>query len=157
MTRLKDATIFSVGSDIVDMSNDHSIATLVGFTRAEIKKFYGEYLAIVAMYANNCQLNEVTEAQKESILDKLAEEYDGYCFDEMYLDKVFSTWSINSFFSSLVRKQILEYGDYWYDNGGLPSILAKYLNSHNLDMSIFQDGGFWLIGINLIIRPRCYL
>lgn len=157
MTRLKDATIFSVGSDIVDMSNDHSIATLVGFTRAEIKKFYGEYLAIAAMYANNCQLNEVTEAQKESILDKLAEEYDGYCFDEMYLDKVFSTWSINSFFSSLVRKQILEYGDYWYDNGGLPSILAKYLNSHNLDMSIFQDGGFWLIGINLIIRPRCYL
>lgn len=123
MTRLKDATIFSVGSDIVDMSNDHSIATLVGFTRAEIKKFYGEYLAIAAMYANNCQLNEVTEAQKESILDKLAEEYDGYCFDEMYLDKVFSTWSINSFFSSLVRKQILEYGDYWYDNGGLPSIL----------------------------------
>lgn len=123
VTRLKDATIFSVGSDIVDMSNDHSIATLVGFTRAEIKKFYGEYLAIAAMYANNCQLNEVTEAQKESILDKLAEEYDGYCFDEMYLDKVFSTWSINSFFSSLVRKQILEYGDYWYDNGGLPSIL----------------------------------
>ena len=141
VTRLKDATMFSVGSDIVDMSNDHSIATLVGFTRAEIKKFYSEYLAIAAMYANNCQLNEVTEAQKESILDKLAEEYDGYCFDEMYLDKVFSTWSINSFFSALVRKQILEYGDYWYDNGGLPSILAKYLNSHNLDMSIFQDGG----------------
>ena len=140
VTRLKYTAIFSVGSDIVDMSNAHSIATLVGFTRDEIRKFYDEYLAVTASYANNCKVEDVSDEQKEEVLNKLAEEYDGYCFDEYYKYKVFSTWSVNNFFSSLVSKHFLEYGDYWYDNGGVSSILENYLESHNVDLKVLLDG-----------------
>ena len=134
VTRLKDTTIFSVGSDILDMSNEHSISTIVGFTRDEIRKFYRDYLTLAASYTNNCKIEEVTEEQKEAVLGKLAQEYDGYCFDKLYKDKVFCTWSVNNFCSKLLTEGYLEYGDYWYDNGGIPSILANYLKKHEIDI-----------------------
>ncbi len=49
-------------------------------------------------------LIEVTDTQIESMLDMMAQNYDGYCFDEFYKKKVFSTWSVNKFFQSVVLK-----------------------------------------------------
>ncbi|MBO5566173.1 MAG: AAA family ATPase, partial [Succinivibrio sp.] len=40
VTRLKDVSIFSVGSDILDLTYDSSFSIMIGFTRAEIKKFF---------------------------------------------------------------------------------------------------------------------
>ncbi|MGN0914903.1 MAG: AAA family ATPase, partial [Succinivibrio sp.] len=130
VTRLKDTTIFSVGSDIKDISNNSEYSQLIGFTRDEIKKFYIDYLKLAASYENKVSVDNVTDAQIEDILDKLAYNYDGYCFDEDCEKKVFSTWSVNNFFQSVSAKKKVQYGDYWYDNGGIPSILANYLKSH---------------------------
>ena len=133
VTRLKDVSIFSVGSDINDITNDSAYSQMIGFTRDEIKKYYIDYLKLAASYENNCSVDKVTDAQLESMLDMMAQNYDGYCFDEFYKKKVFSTWSVNKFFQNIVKNKFVDFGEYWYDNGGLPSILANYLQTHKLN------------------------
>ena len=133
VTRLKDVAIFSVGSDINDITNDSAYSQMIGFTRDEIKKYYIDYLTLAASYENNCRVEEVTDTQIESMLDMMAQNYDGYCFDEFYKKKVFSTWSVNSFFQSIIENKFVDFGEYWYDNGGLPSILVNYLKTHELN------------------------
>ena len=139
VTRLKDVEIFSIGSDINDITNDSAYSQMIGFTRDEIKKYYIDYLKLAASYENNCTVDNVTEAQIESLLDRLAKNYDGYCFDEFYKKKVFSTWSVNKFFQSVVSNKFVNFGEYWYDNGGLPSILANYLQTHKLNALDYID------------------
>ena len=139
VTRLKDVAIFSVGSDINDITNSSANSQMIGFTRDEIKKFYIDYLKLAASYENNCNVDEVTDTQIESLLDRLAQNYDGYCFDEFYKKKVFSTWSVNKFFQSVVSNKFVYFGEYWYDNGGLPSILANYLQTHKLNALDYID------------------
>ena len=133
VTRLKDVAIFSVGSDINDITNDSAYSQMIGFTRDEIKKYYIDYLKLAASYENNCRVDKVTDTQIESMLDMMAQNYDGYCFDEFYKKKVFSTWSVNKFFKSVVSNKFVYFGEYWYDNGGLPSILVNYLKTHELN------------------------
>ena len=139
VTRLKDVESFSVGSDIRDITNSSAYSQMIGFTRDEIKKFYIDYLKSAASYENNCNVDEVTDTQIESLLDRLAQNYDGYCFDEDYEKKVFSTWSVNTFLQSVVDKKKVQFGEYWYDNGGLPSILANYLQTHKLNALDYID------------------
>ena len=139
VTRLKDVSIFSVGSDINDITNDSAYSQMIGFTRDEIKKYYIDYLKLAASYENNCSVDDVTETQLESMLDMLAQNYDGYCFDEDYEKKVFSTWSVNNFFQSVYKKKKVQFGEYWYDNGGLPSILVNYLKTHELNIFDYLD------------------
>ena len=133
VTRLKDVSIFSVGSDINDITNASAYSQMIGFTRDEIKKYYIDYLKLAASYENNCSVDKVTDTQIESMLDMMAQNYDGYCFDEFYKKKVFSTWSVNKFFQSAVSNKFVYFGEYWYDNGGLPSILVNYLKTHELN------------------------
>ena len=133
VTRLKDVAIFSVGSDINDITNDSAYSQMIGFTRDEVKKYYIDYLKLAASCENKCRVEEVTDTQIESMLDMMAQNYDGYCFDEFYKKKVFSTWSVNKFFKSAVSNKFVYFGEYWYDNGGLPSILVNYLKTHELN------------------------
>ena len=133
VTRLKDVSIFSVGSDINDITNASAYSQMIGFTRDEIKKYYIDYLKLASSYENNCSVDDVTDTQLESMLDMMAQNYDGYCFDEDYEKKVFSTWSVNKFFQTMIEKKKVQFGEYWYDNGGLPSILVNYLKTHELN------------------------
>ncbi len=139
VTRLKDVAIFSVGSDINDITNDSAYSQMIGFTRDEIKKYYIDYLKLASSYENNCSVDDVTDTQLESMLDMMAQNYDGYCFDEDYEKKVFSTWSVNKFFQTMIEKKKVQFGEYWYDNGGLPSILVNYLKTHELNIFEYLD------------------
>ena len=139
VTRLKDVESFSVGSDINDITNDSAYSQMIGFTRDEIKKYYIDYLKLAASCENKCRVEEVTDTQIESMLDMMAQNYDGYCFDEFYKKKVFSTWSVNKFFQSVVSNKFVYFGEYWYDNGGLPSILVNYLKTHELNIFEYLD------------------
>ena len=133
VTRLKDVEIFSIGSDIRDITNASAYSQMIGFTRDEIKRYYIDYLTLAASYENKCRVEEVTDTQIESMLDMMAQNYDGYCFDEDYEKKIFSTWSVNTFFQTMIEKKKVQFGEYWYDNGGLPSILVNYLKTHELN------------------------
>ena len=139
VTRLKDVEIFSIGSDIRDITNASAYSQMIGFTRDEIKKYYIDYLKLASSYENNCSVDNVTDEQIESMLDMMAQNYDGYCFDEFYKKKVFSTWSVNSFFQSIIENKFVDFGEYWYDNGGLPSILVNYLKTHELNIFEYLD------------------
>ena len=139
VTRLKDVEIFSIGSDIRDITNASAYSQMIGFTRDEIKKYYIDSLTLAASYENNCSVDKVTDAQIESMLDMMAQNYDGYCFDEFYKKKVFSTWSVNSFFQSIIENKFVYFDEYWYDNGGLPSILVNYLKTHELNIFEYLD------------------
>ena len=139
VSRLKDVEIFSIGSDIRDITNASAYSQMIGFTRDEIKRYYIDYLKLAASCENKCRVEEVTDAQIESMLDMMAQNYDGYCFDEFYKMKVFSTWSVNSFFQSIIENKFIDFGEYWYDNGGLPSILVNYLKTHELNIFEYLD------------------
>ena len=132
VTRLKDVSIFSVGSDIADLSYYSPVSTITGFVREEIRNYYADYLNLAASLIKNIPVSQVEECQREEVLDRLAGEYDGYCFDRFYKKKVFSTWSVHSFFREAIENHSVIFGDYWYDNGGMPTILAKYLETHSI-------------------------
>ena len=154
VTRLKDVSIFSVGSDIRDITNSSAYSQMIGFTRDEIKKYYIDYLKLASSYENNCCVDNVTDEQIESLLDRLAKNYDGYCFDEDYEKKVFSTWSVNTFFQTMVGKEKVQFGEYWYDNGGLPSILVNYLKAHKLNIfDYLEKGKFIAVSTNDFKNP----
>ena len=154
VTRLKDVEIFSIGSDIRDITNASAYSQMIGFTRDEIKKYYIDYLKLAASYENNCNVDEVTDTQIESMLDMMAQNYDGYCFDEFYKKKVFNTWSVNSFFQSIIENKFVDFGEYWYDNGGLPSILVNYLKAHKLNIfDYLEKGKFIAVSTNDFKNP----
>ncbi|WP_164954406.1 AAA family ATPase [Succinivibrio dextrinosolvens] len=138
VTRLKDVSIFSVGSDIMDLSYNNAYSKLIGFTRDEIKHFYLDYLKLGVAYENNKTPESVTDIEIENLLDRMAEHYDSYCFDEFNQNKVFSTYSVNGFLKDIYEKKTVRFGDYWYDVGGLPSILMNYMESHNLKIEKLQ-------------------
>ena len=134
VTRIKDVALFSNGSDIIDISNHTEFSQMIGFTRDEIREYYIDYLKMAACCENGVSESEVTDSQIEEILDKLGYHYNGYCFDKYGEKKVFSTWSVNCFFKRLAAIKKCAYDDYWYDNGGVPTILKEYLSTHNLDI-----------------------
>ena len=68
------------------------------------------------------------------MLDRLAKNYDGYCFDEDYEKKVFSTRSVNTFLQSVVDKKKVQFGEYWYDNGGVPKILSDFVKNNEQEL-----------------------
>ena len=138
VTRIRDVSIFSVGSDILDITYQSSVSTITGFTREEIAKYYTDYLNLGVSLEQNKSIEEVTNQEREELIDRLAKEYNGYCFDKSNKKTVFSTFSVNLFFKDLYTEHEVSFGDYWYLNGGVPSILANYLENHKIDISEYQ-------------------
>ena len=143
ITRFREVSIFSAGTNIIDISYHPQIATLVGYTRDEIELYFKDYIDIAIEKLNHCTISSLSQEQylsyKERLLNKLATYYDNICFDEYGETSVFSTWSVNNFFANALNKPRVVFDDYWYDNGGRPSILVKYLNSHLIDFDVFEQ------------------
>ena len=143
VTRFRGDSIFSSGTNITDISYHPQIATLVGYTRDEIELYFKDYIDIAIEKLNHCTISSLSQEQylsyKERLLDKLATYYDNICFDEYGETSVFSTWSVNNFFKEASEFPEVLFGDYWYDNGGCPSILVKYLNTHLVNFDVFEQ------------------
>ena len=143
ITRFREVSIFSAGTNIIDISYHPQIATLVGYTRDEIELYFKDYIDIAIEKLNHCTISSLSQEQylsyKERLLNKLATYYDNICFDSFGRKSVFSTWSVNNFFANALNKPRVVFDDYWYDNGGRPSILVKYLNSHLVDFDVFEQ------------------
>ena len=139
VTRLKDVAIFSVGSDIKDLSYHNAYSKMIGFTREEIKQFYIDYLKLGVSFEKHKDTDAVSDEEIENLLDRMAVNYDGYCFDEFFENKVFSTYSVNNFLQDIAERRKVVFGDYWYDVGGIPSILRNYMESHEIDLNKFQS------------------
>ena len=143
VTRFRGDSFFLAGTNITDISYHPQIATLVGYTRDEIELYFKDYIDIAIEKLNHCTISSLSQEQylsyKERLLDKLATYYDNICFDEYGETSVFSTWSVNNFFKEASEFPEVLFGDYWYDNGGCPSILVKYLNTHLVNFDVFEQ------------------
>lgn len=130
--RYKDTSLFT-GQYINDISMDPNFADLLGYTEADVKKYFGNYLSKAASLSN------VTEQQ---LLKKLKYMYDGFCFDEDASLTLFCPLSINAFFSQIYNNHFAEkpkFYSYWVTSSNTPSILRSYLDSHNTDLSFFDN------------------
>lgn len=143
ITRFKDVSIFSAGSNIKDISYNPNIATIVGYTKFEIENYFKEYIDIAIEKLYGCKLTDISKADyqkyKNYLLDALAQNYDNICYDSLGKQSVFSTWSINNFFCDATDLDEIAFDDYWFENGGLPTILRKYLQNHLIDFSALKQ------------------
>ena len=124
ITRYKDTAIFTAGNTIEDVSLYTEYGEIVGYTKDEIRHYFADYLKYSASVRKSKAIEQVTKEDVEDLLNELASMYDGYCFDKRCMTHVYSTWSIISFF----KNRFAEFENYWYVNGGLPSILQSYIS-----------------------------
>ena len=142
VTRFKDTSIFSVGTDILDFSAHSAIANIVGYSKDEIREYFTDYLKLATSLMNDCSIDSISNQQIENTLEVLAQNYDGYCFDQDGLIKVFSTWSINNFFQNVKTTHKFELDNYWYGVTASSSILVEYLKTHSIDEYLTKDSFF---------------
>ncbi|MBQ9273713.1 MAG: AAA family ATPase [Succinivibrio sp.] len=140
VTRLKDVSVLSATSDIEDLTYESAYSELMGFTRAEIKHYYSDYLKLGISCQSGFAPEQITDAQVDELLDRMSFHYDGFCFDEFCENHVYSTWSVNKFLAAIAAKGRTVFGDYWYVVGGLPSVLAGYLKTHTIDPVPLLEG-----------------
>ena len=124
ITRYKDTSIFTAGNTIEDVSSYTEYGEIVGYTKDEIRHYFADYLKYSASVRKSKAIEQVIKEDVEDLLNELASMYDGYCFDKRCMTHVYSTWSIISFF----KNRFAEFENYWYVNGGLPSILQSYIS-----------------------------
>ncbi len=124
ITRYKDTAIFTAGNTIEDVSLYTEYGEIVGYTKDEIRHYFADYLKYSASVRKSKAIEQVTKEDVEDLLNELASMYDGYCFDKRCMTHVYSTWSIISFF----KNRFAEFENYWYVNGGLPSVLQSYIS-----------------------------
>lgn len=119
ITKFNKTSIFSELNNLSDISLSPEYGALLGYTHEEVEEYFGAYLE---------SASQVLQKDKLQLVEELVDHYDGFCFEETAKQKVFSPWSLLKFFSSPIRG----FKDYWFESGGRPSVLLKYLQSHSL-------------------------
>lgn len=79
--------LYVCGNSAILLNNIHSIygkSTFLHFSEGLVHIVYIDYLKLAVAYESHCDVESVTDTQIEAMLDKLAQNYDGYCFDEFY-------------------------------------------------------------------------
>lgn len=117
--------IFGGFNSIVDISLDPAYGTLLGFTRDELTDYFSSRLAEAA---------KALHVSDSELLEQLAAYYGGYSFDQWAKTHVFCPWSVIRFLAN----PKLGFENYWFQSGGQPAVLQKYLRNHPLsDPSCF--------------------
>ncbi len=89
---------------------------LLGFTKKELLKFFPDKLRSTAKELN------LTNSQ---LIEKLENEYGGFCFEETAKQKVLSPWSVLSFLSEPDRG----FRPYWIESGGGIKNITQFLRT----------------------------
>ena len=144
-SRWKDPSLFSDLTDFKDMTFYMPVSEIAGFTRNEIRKYYIHHLNLAVSLEKGIREDEVTDSDRDELLDRLGEEYGGYCFDSFYERKVFSTWSVNSFFRDVMKNRKVVFGDYLGCSGSVPSFPDGFPGS----LRRGSDGSFQDIDVRM--------
>ena len=123
ITKFSNTSIFSTFNNLQDISLDPLYGSLVGFTEEEIKASFDEYLINASV---------ILKTSVKDVLNKLKQNYNGFCFDEKAQCKVYCPWSVLNFFN----RPDSGFQNYWYTSGGQPTVLMKYLVNHALSQPI---------------------
>ena len=123
---------FFTGEFITDISMEPYFAALVGYTQEELQQYFAPYIT------RSAELNHISEAE---MLEQIKLYYDGFCFDQDGLVKVYSPWSINCFFSQveLYPDRIPSFDSFWMDNANAPSAIRSYLKLHRPNLTFLEQ------------------
>ena len=153
VTRLVDTTMFTVGSNIADISQDSEFGEICGITREELQRYFPEHLRYAAAQLLHIPVEQVKTEQVEQLLDELAQWYDGYCFDLAGKHHVFSLWSLLCFF----REEDTAFGTYWFNSGGLPELLRKSLLNRSWEKCLsLLAGDSVLVDVDAFLSPSSF-
>ena len=140
VTRFKDPTAVFNGSDVDDLSYDPSAAGIAGFTREDLRKYFRGSIDRAVSVGKGIPEEEVTDKQREELLDSLSEECGGYCFDETGSVNVYSPLSVSRFFRS-ITESLNDSGCFTHEGAGQDSVLSDFLKAQGVRLSdILSDG-----------------
>ncbi|MCD8339742.1 MAG: AAA family ATPase [Burkholderiales bacterium] len=97
---------------IKDISLEPKYSTLLGFTRGEVKRFYGDYVEKAAI---------ALKLSQEQVMEGLCDAYEGYCFDLVDMHLVMEPWSVLNYLEYPEGK----YKPYWAESGQVPQVLMN--------------------------------
>lgn len=98
--------------NFLDISYKEEYAAITGFTTEEITSYLKEYLEHAAAELNLAMPRKSWDLNK--VLEKIIEEYGGYCFDPMGKVKVCTPWDVLLFLTNPAEG----FNSYWTDSGG---------------------------------------
>ena len=116
VSKFSKVSIFSDLNNLTDITMDARFATLLGYTREEVRANFSEHLAALA---------EAQRLTGEEAFANLEEMYDGFKFHPN-AERVFNPVSVGKCLSQL------EFGSYWFETG-TPTFLVNLLKREPLD------------------------
>jgi hypothetical protein len=117
VSKFSKVSVFSKLNNLTDLTMDARYATMLGYTQEELENCFAEYIGQVAENQN---------IDRDQILKKLKEWYNGYKFEET-AQSIYNPVSIGKFFESGGK-----FRNYWFETG-TPSFLLKLAKQQQFD------------------------
>ena len=114
VTRASHVSIFSAFNNLKDLSLKKEFNALLGFTQNELIQYFDTYIENAAHILN---------MKKDALYNRMKQYYDGFQFALDSEETLYNPWSILSFLDSPQDG----FCNYWFDSGGTPSIIMRYL------------------------------
>ena len=120
IARYRDTSLFT-GQTVKDISMKTRFADLLGYTQAEVEIYFAEYIKEAA---------ERLKISKAELCQKLADYYDGFCFDEDAQVRLYCPLSINEFFNQLADPSVQspQFGYYWMESSNTAQAMRTFLD-----------------------------
>lgn len=122
VTKFSHTSLFSGMNQLTDLTLDPRNCTLLGYTEAEIRENFHDYLKTAA---------EKNDTSFEDLMAKMKRWYNGYRFSKSK-DRVYNPFSLHYFFDSQ------EFANYWFSSG-TPTLLFKLMKKNNYDIEKIKD------------------
>ncbi len=124
IARYRDTSLFT-GQTVKDISMKTHFADLLGYTQAEVEIYFAEYIKEAA---------ERLKISTAELCQKLADYYDGFCFDENAQVKLYCPLSINEFFLQLADPSVQspQFDYFWMDSSNTSQALRTFLDREKL-------------------------
>jgi hypothetical protein len=112
--------VFSALNNLIDISMNDKYAQMLGYTGDELLSNFDAYIDMTA--------NQL-EMQRETLIAKIREYYDGFSFDGK--TRLYNPFSTLYFFKNPTFR------NYWFESG-TPSALVEYIKKHDLEVESFR-------------------
>ena len=112
--------VFSAMNNIKDISILPEYGAMCGYTHEEMLRYFDAYIDETARHL---------ELDRQSLLDKVRDYYDGFCFDGQTM--LYNPFSTLQFFADK------RFFNYWFESG-TASFISKYLRDRHLTVEQFR-------------------
>ncbi len=129
VTKLGQTGLFASGlNDVTDISLDPAYGALLGFTREELKAYFGALLR---------QAQKTLGLSEDALLEAMARHFGGYCFDREASTTVFHPWAVMNF----LQAPDAGLGNEWLRTGGWMAEWREYFKTQAKKNSALLNEG----------------